>query len=102
MQAGDLLVGNLAIASVVIKTLISSYKQMFSLSPMVSRISAVCLGIISAFILKAAMFSVPETSMTIEIFQRIIAGLFIGATAMGLHEGVKAVEEKTKAIANKK
>ena len=93
MESGELLVGNVAIAAIVIKTLISAYRQMFNLSPMFTKISAVALGIVSAFILNASLFDIENTSVAIKIFQHVISGLFIGATAMGFHESLKNVKK---------
>ena len=92
MNSEQALVGNLAVAAVVIKTVLSSLKQLplfQGLKPTYYQGGALFLGVMSAFVVNAQMFEGITTSGVADVFQKIIAGLFIGATAMGVHETTK-------------
>jgi len=95
MEAGDLLVGNLAIASVVIKTLISGLRQAVQTSPLVTRLTAIGLGIGTSFIMDAGMYTLGDAPTAIAvILNKVIAGMFIGVTAIGVNEAAKQIVKK--------
>jgi len=97
MTSGELLIGNLAIASVVIKTIVSALRQVFPIlkeNINITKGLVLLLGILSAFVIKAKMFDLVDSSTFIMYTQHVLAGLFIGATAMGVHESIKKVTSK--------
>lgn len=91
MGSDQVLVGNLAIAAVVIKTIISGLKQMFPFKPSYSQSATMLLGVGAAFALDANLVPLVDPSVPMVILQKIMAGLFIGATSMGVHETTKAI-----------
>ena len=91
MGSEQLLIGNLAISAVVIKTIISAFKQMFPMKPLYTQIATMLLGIGAAFVLDANLITMTDPSAVLVILQKGLAGLFIGATSMGVHETTKAI-----------
>ncbi|PIR43271.1 hypothetical protein COV24_03365 [candidate division WWE3 bacterium CG10_big_fil_rev_8_21_14_0_10_32_10] len=93
METQDLLVGNLAIASILIKTIISITKQFFFTNPRTWFITAILLGVLFSFIINTQLFSVTSESVYVRIFQNIASGIYVGASAMGIHEISKKVRD---------
>lgn len=91
MVSEDLLIGNLAIAALVIKTVISTFKQMFTIKKEYIQIATIVLGVGAAFALNANLIEVAEPTKSMIFLQKLFSGLFIGATSMGVHETTKAI-----------
>lgn len=96
MEAQDLLVGNLAISSLIIKTIISWIKSFATLKTWMPHTIAVVLGMLSAFVMGAKMFDIPSSNLAIDIVQYTFSGLFIAATSVGVHEVSKRIPTKGK------
>lgn len=92
MGTEQLLVGNLAISAIVIKTIVSAIKQKAPLRPIYSQIATMLLGVASAFIFDVKLIEVIEPSTSALALQKVFAGLFIGASAMGVHETTKVMK----------
>ena len=93
MDVGNLLIGNVAIASIVIKTIISGVKKFVPLKKWIYPAMAAVLGILTAFAIDISMFSVATQGTIANFAQHILAGLFIGATAIGVNESTKMLRK---------
>lgn len=89
MNTEQLLVGNLAIAAIFIKTILSALKQIFPMNTTIVKVASLVLGVCSAFIINAELIPVADPTALGDVLQKIISGLFIGASAMGIHETTK-------------
>lgn len=86
MGSEQLLIGNVAISAVAIKTIISAFKQMFVFKPQQIQIATMLLGIGAAFAFDANLVATTNTSVVVVAMQKLFAGVFIGATSIGTHE----------------
>lgn len=92
MGSEQLVIGNVALAAVIIKTVVSTIKQMvpkFAENKTAVQVATLMLGILSAFMVGAELISIPDAAPWIQTVQTIIAGVFIASTAMGVHETTK-------------
>ena len=95
MESTDLMVGQLAVAAMAIKTVISALKQVATISVRARQLLALGLGVLCGVALRTVLVEIPGQSEWAALVQHIISGLFIGAMAMGVHETItkpKAVE----------
>jgi len=91
MGSEQLLIGNIAIASIIIKTIISGFKQIFPFKPLYAQIAVMALGVGTAFVINATLLEIADPTPLAVVLQKTLAGLFIGATSMGVHETTKAM-----------
>lgn len=89
MGTEEILVGNLAISAILIKTILSAIKQMVSIKPIHIQIATMVLGVGAAFALDANILVVDNPTAFGSIAQKVMSGLFIGASSMGIHETTK-------------
>jgi hypothetical protein len=91
MLSEDMLVGQLALASVVIKTVLSTLKSLFTVPRKALRIGALSLGILISFMLEGeSVLNLPENSTLLwRIVNNTITGIFVGTAAIGTHEATK-------------
>jgi hypothetical protein len=89
MGTEQVLVGNLAIAAVSIKTILSAIKQMKEVKKIYTQIAALLLGVGAAFVLDANIINSVDPTTFNMILQKVFSGLFIGASSMGIHETTK-------------
>jgi len=92
MDTQQLLIGNIAIASLIIKTIVSTIKLTFPTlveKQTTIRLITLACGVLSAFVVDAQLIAMPEAAGWIQVVQKVIAGIFISATAMGVHETTK-------------
>ena len=93
MFTEDVLLGNVAIAAVLIKTIISFFRQYMPISQSIIPVVALVLGVLSAFIVGARVFDIDPSYTWALYAETVLAGILIGATAMGVHETTKIVKK---------
>lgn len=104
MESSELLVGNVAIASVIIKTIMSSIRLVFpniSDNATVIRGVTMIMGIIAAIAMDVELFTSTHETMLLKVLQKTFSGLFIGATAIGVHESTKEIQSTTQKVLSK-
>jgi len=89
----DFLVGDLFVASVVIKALISTLKRVFPSHSKFYISMAMTFGVLSAFVLDISLFANPSSGMIATIIQKLLAGLYVGAASIGTHEVSKQMRK---------
>lgn len=95
MVPEDLMVGSLAVAGLLIKTVLSAIKRMFSVSPRVLQLTALACGVPFAFAMDVSMLELAADANWFAVFfSRLLSGLFIGSMAMGLHEGTNLLKKQ--------
>jgi len=96
MGTEQVLVGNMAMAAILIKTILSSVKMMTAIKPLYLQLATMLLGIGAAFALDIELVKTVDPSQIIALTQKIFSGLFIGASAMGVHESTKVLKPNAK------